>query len=401
MSDAQRGQSLVTVILMLTVLIGLTGAALTVGTVYYAHTRLQNAVDAAALAGAQVVSTSQSPGSQAALITQDDPGASGTVSWNADPRYPNTVVANGMTTVPGGFAQLFGIAHFSVRAHAVASPAPGWPFDFAIFQGSSSHALRFNGGGVTVDGSIHGNSNVIFNGGNNTVTGVVSAAGTISPSPPSSQGNNFGATEPNAPYIPMPQWNPPALPSPYQTVTPTGSTWTIDKNISGNFLVNGSVDIAAGVTVNGSIEATDGITLSGGGDTINGNLLAVGPNSNITVNGGGNTFNGEILTEGGGNITFNGGGTNLGPNQSALVLAALPEDGLQGGSITFNGGGNSNAFPGVFYAPDGTLTFDGGGNTFLGSLVAELIKFNGGGTTVQWDAAVVDNVPLGEPVLIQ
>lgn len=54
-------------------------AAITVGSIYFAKTELQNAVDAAALAGAlqETADPSGSPASQATLITQNDPYSTG------------------------------------------------------------------------------------------------------------------------------------------------------------------------------------------------------------------------------------------------------------------------------------------------------------------------------------
>jgi len=408
---SRQGQSLVIVVLMLTVLLGVAGTGLTVGTVYYARTRLQNAVDAAALAGAQ---TYQNPGSQASLISQDDPGATGTVEWNPDIFYPNTVVATGSVEVPGGFAQIFGFHDFTVRARAVASPAPGWPFDFAIFQGTTQEALSFNGAKLDVTGGIHANQDINFNGGKDTVSGVISATGTVSPS-------GVGTIENNAPYIPMPVWNAPGLPSGYTTIgssTNPVSNWPtsneLDGNtLTGNYFVYGNVSLPAGIVVDGSIEATGTITLSGG-DTINGNLIGDGPNSGITDQSGNNsssqgksassqpnTINGSLFTLGGGNITFDGANTTLGNSVNALILAALPSNGQPGGNITFNGSNNSNTVPGIIYAPDGTITFNGGSNTFEGSIVGNQVQFNGSNNIVQWNQSVVDSTPFGEPVLIQ
>ncbi|MCY0863664.1 MAG: pilus assembly protein TadG-related protein [Sulfobacillus sp.] len=361
---SRQGQSLVIVALMLTVLLGVAGTGLTVGTVYYARTRLQNAVDAAALAGAQ---TYQNPGSQASLISQDDPGATGTVEWNTDIFYPNTVVATGSVEVPGGFAQIFGFHDFTVRARAVASPAPGWPFDFAIFQGSSTD-LSIDGTSLNVVGGIHSNGSISLNGGpsgKDIVTGVLSATSTVSPT-------GLPNTEENAPYIPMPIWTLPSFPN-LQT---ENSNWTVTQSTpGGNYFVNGSVTIDSNVTFNGSIEATGGITY-GEGDTINGSLIALG-----------------------GNITSNGGNGTL-ASSTSLVLAALPYNGQPGGNITFNGANNSVS-NGVVYAPDGRIKLNGSGNTFVGSIVGNVVDPKGSGQTVKWNQSVVDSTPFGEPVLIQ
>ncbi|MHB1956960.1 MAG: pilus assembly protein TadG-related protein, partial [Sulfobacillus sp.] len=73
----KHGQVLPLVAIALPVLVGMTGVSLTVGTLYFAQAKLQNAVDAAALAGAQEMTTADAtaPGDQARLITQDDAAA--------------------------------------------------------------------------------------------------------------------------------------------------------------------------------------------------------------------------------------------------------------------------------------------------------------------------------------
>ncbi|MDA8206705.1 MAG: pilus assembly protein TadG-related protein, partial [Thermaerobacter sp.] len=64
----RQGQALVIVALAMPLLIGMAGVGLTVGTVYYSQQKLQNAVDAGALAGAKalMMGDPNAPGDQAA-----------------------------------------------------------------------------------------------------------------------------------------------------------------------------------------------------------------------------------------------------------------------------------------------------------------------------------------------
>ena len=204
---AQRGQSLLVVALMLPVLLGMAAVGVTVGSVYFAKTQLQNAVDAAALAGAhqQAAHPSASLSSQAALITADDPhSTSGTVA-NV-PGQPMLVRATAYESVPAGLAGLFGIRQFTVGATAVACHGPGPAFDWAIFQGSPSQTLTFKYGSNTVNGGVHSNQNTVVDRQAQEVTGTLSATGTLTPDPPesSSVSNTVGSWVAGARLSPCP-----------------------------------------------------------------------------------------------------------------------------------------------------------------------------------------------------
>ena len=112
------------------------GLALTLSTVYFGQAKPQNAVDAAALAGAQEMNSSDlnAPGDQASLVTQDDPAATHIVLTTLT-NPSQTVMASAQAQVPGTFAALFGIHHFTVKALARASYGTGAYFNYAVFQG--------------------------------------------------------------------------------------------------------------------------------------------------------------------------------------------------------------------------------------------------------------------------
>lgn len=139
----RRGQVLPLITVALPLMIGLAGLSLTVGTVYFEQEKLQNAVDAAALAGAQEMNTADpsAPGDQASLVTQDDARATHVVV-KIQTTPPHTVRAQAQAQVPGTFAALFGIKTFTVTVtvQAVASYGAGQPFDYAVFQGDPQAA---------------------------------------------------------------------------------------------------------------------------------------------------------------------------------------------------------------------------------------------------------------------
>ena len=122
-SKSDRGQSLVIVLLFMTVLIGMAAAVIDVGSWYRADRKLQANADAAALAGAQELPES-APAAQAAALAWADKNDGGVTAANI--KFRSTVIANDTVEVtaerraPGFFAKLFGFDSVQVRAKAAA-----------------------------------------------------------------------------------------------------------------------------------------------------------------------------------------------------------------------------------------------------------------------------------------
>jgi cytoskeletal protein CcmA (bactofilin family) len=372
------GQSLALVAVMLPVLVGMIAASVTVGTVYTSATRLQNAVDAAAVAAAEEAARGNTAavGSQSAFIAEDAPGASGSVALV--PSQPNTVEATGVLTVPGGFAALFGHRTFTVRSAAVARWGPGTAFNFAIFQGdpnASDQALTLNGN-EDVTGSVHSNNDLVLNG-NVGVTG--SCGGNPAVTVHGNVSCTSGLIQP-APEVPMPVWTPSEVTpahatvigsptSPVSSYTPPGNTVTGNYIIYGNLVFNGNT-------------------------SVDGNFLVYG---NVTFNG--NVSESGSVTAFGGNITLNGNVSQYLPS-AGIALAAFTTTGApgggSGGAITVNGNDTVN---GTLYAPDGQTTLNGN-VTVIGAVVANQVVLNGN-TTVTWNATDVAAVPVQQVALVQ
>ncbi len=281
---ARRGQSLVIVLLILPLLIGVAALAVSVATWYNAQARLQNAVDAAALAGAQAVSQGDvnAPGNQASWVTRNDPSAQD-VSVALLPHTPFTVQAQATVMVSGTFAALFGEWTVPVTATARASYGPYGPFVYAVFQaasGTTDAPLTFNGddditpyGNTLSAANVHSNDGVILNG-NVTIQGACTAAGSIT--------NNGSATctqglVPHSSLLPLPTWTSQALTQQATTTygtpnNPTGLTVNGATTVSGNWLVYGSV------TLNGDITGPGSVTAIGGSITVNGSDVSGGSN---------------------------------------------------------------------------------------------------------------------------
>lgn len=427
------GQVLPLMAIGIPVLIGMAGISITVGTLYFGEAKLQNAVDAAALAGAQEMATGDpnAPGDQASLITLDDPiSTQPSVVTQA-----HTVVATATANIPGSFAALFGHKYFTIHARAVAQYGPGAAFNYAVFQGTTSPKppLTFNGND-TVNGNVHSNTNITLRG-SNTITGVVNAVGTIS----DDGSNSTGSLQSNQPDITMPQWSMPAPPSVSSAATTTSITLNGGQTLNGNWIVSGNVVInGSDNTINGSIETIDGgsITINGSNNVINGSLLATGGAGGIAVNGGSNTITGSVYTEGGGSITYGGndtvdGATEIVNTTSTAATITLNGDVsggpvlVEGGSITLNGNDSANngsglvtaaftnsanvggditvngniSLTGVAYAPNGTITLNGN-DTVNGEVVGDYVV-NNGNNTVTWDNSTLTNLPSAGVALIQ
>jgi hypothetical protein len=118
-----RGQAMVMSVAFLAVLLGMSALVLDVGSWYRADRHAQTTADAAALAGAQGLNTSQSDAST--LATQyagKNEGAGATT----DIAFPNasTIRVTVARPAPGFFSKLFGVDSVTVRAVAAARVGP-------------------------------------------------------------------------------------------------------------------------------------------------------------------------------------------------------------------------------------------------------------------------------------
>jgi hypothetical protein len=120
---SERAQSLVLVVIFMTVLVGMAAAVLDVGAWYRADRKLQANADAAALAGAHALPASTSDARAAALDYADrnDGGvAAEGVSFRTTVIPNDTIAVTAERPTPGFFAKLFGFNSVQVRAKAAA-----------------------------------------------------------------------------------------------------------------------------------------------------------------------------------------------------------------------------------------------------------------------------------------
>jgi Flp pilus assembly protein TadG len=395
---SRRGQALVLFALVLPLLGAAMALGLSVGTAYVLGTRLQNAVDAAALAGAQMgwQGSAGSVPAQSALISKDDPGATGSVAVTG----PNTVTATGQAVVPGGFAALFGHPTITIRSRAVAIWGPGPAFDYAVLQGdrNPNAQLIFNGT-TSVTGTVHSNDQLVMNG-NVAVDGACQAESGIT-----ANGTNtctLGTEDPGG-IVPLPLWTPAELAPPQSDVQQIGSpsnpegltlqpdsgettvSWNGDHVVWGPLVVDGNAEVQGNNIVHGSVTFN-------GSATITGDWLVYG---NIIFDG--STALAGSVTAVGGTITFNGSASQADPN-AGVAYASIPLPGSSAATgIILNG--HEPSITGILYAPAGSLTLNGGAD-ITGAVIANTITFNGAATIV-YDGGLASAVPVQYPQLVQ
>ncbi len=374
----RSGQSLILVVLFLPVMLGMAAAGVTVGTIYYAKTNLQNAVDAAALAGAKVIAdgNSSAPANQAFLVSQNDSAAQN-ISVQIDPNFINAVEATASESVPGGFAGIFGYHKFTVTAKGVATYGPGPAFDYAVFQGNKGQ-LNFNGPVNSDPGSIHSNGSINMDGSSCVVGGItVGESGSNMNGSFGGQGCAQGFIENG--QIPLPQWTLQQL-TPKNAITISNpGNYPSGTALNGNYVIDGN---GGTVNFNGSL-------------TINGDVLV--ENGSVNVDGG-LTMNGSLTTYNG-SINLNGSITQMSPN-SGVAIAAL---GSSGNTENINYDGHSS-FTGAIYAPDGAINFNGSighkNSPVVGAVIAQQINFDGS-VNIQYDSQLLKSEPVQQVTLVQ
>lgn len=343
---SRDGQTLILVVLAMTVLMGMAAAGVTVSTVYFSQTRLQNAADAAALAGAGDAAQqnfSAVPG-ESQLISQDAPGGTGNLTLN---QTNETVTAYASAIVPPSFAGVFGFKGFPVKVRAVASYNGGGAFDYAVFQGQTTPGDLAISGDPTIVGSVHSNDGLSVQKARQVSGGCTAGAGdTVS----GVCGEGSGTDG----YIPMPQWSPSQIPQPLPL--PTTSIGPGTDLPPGNYYVKDE-----NVTISGNVTLSGSITVYGGTITIKGTS------------------------------SINNGATG------GLALASFGTASDSG--IKYKGTDTINGF---LYAPDGSITMDGGGHGHIyGAVVANTINSITGHIHITYDPTEISSIPEHQVVLLQ
>jgi len=381
--NGQRGAVTIMFAIFLVVLLGLAALALDLGRMNLTKVQLQNAADAAALAGASSLTDpgagtdpfNWSAAEESGLAFAQKNFANGSLIpannvqiqtgyWN----LPSSSFSPGAGTPGSGdvaavratirienlhlfFASFLGINERDLQASAVAilreTGGSGGPFDYAIFSGSTTKRLIINGSRFNMIGSVHTNNKLLINGSSITITEAAEAVATVT-----TNGSriNIGERLPYASVIDMPDY----------------SEAIAEAAAAANQTYNSSY------TINGSHITSDPIYVQG-------------TNNRITVNGSGFTATGAIM--GDGDITINGSGMATGDNQVCFYS--------KNGDITING--SNYALNGVLYAPNGNITINGSKITVNGSIVGKEVRINGSRFSVDRTNHPITSLPVDSP----
>lgn len=320
----EAGQGMVLFALVLIVLIGFGALTLDIGRISVEKSKLQNAVDAAALAAVQDL-----PDKAAAGNTAEECARNNGIIAPVDITFSDSdrkISVKATQPVEYTLAKVLGFDRTTVSVQAAATLTDVFhSFHYALFSGSNIDLLTLTGQNE-ITGDVHSNDSIVIDG-QTDVNGAVTAVGSI---------DNSGLT-----------------------ATTVKTAW---KNIA---MPNFSGILSKAYTY------TDGyhdLTLSS--DQLN-TLLnensTVYYDGNLVIDGSGITAPGCLIVSG--DITFHGSNVNM-TSAAPVCLCSLS------GNITLDGGGED--IYGVIYAPNGTVTLDGKSDRMYGSIIGNEINSNGG-----------------------
>jgi len=352
MHDDERGSILVIVALMMVVLLGLSALVVDVGRVYGQERKLQNALNAAAIAGARALPDTTKATTAANTyffqLNGYDLSTTPPIAFSFS-NSNGTITVAGKQTVNYIFAKVLGFSSSSIHLSAAATKT-GVPlaFSYALFSGDPSHDLLFHGSSSSVSGDVHSNGGVTYDGSKLTVNGSVEAHNQITVT--SGDDNITGSITEGASQIAMPDFS-----VTVEDIAKQGGTY-----YDGDRSYSSALDISSSMYVNGNLNFSNKCNLSGEGTIVATN-----------------------------NIDFGGSFVND-SSTNALCLYSV------NGNITFTGD-LSNGH-GILYAPNGTVTINGGNTTFYGRIIAKEIVINGGNFTIISSPSDLSSLPIKESV---
>ncbi len=347
MSKIEQGQGPVLAALVLTVLLSLGALAVDVSTAHMAKTRMQNAADAAALAGAKGLPNVGVAETVAASFAQLNGAGESctkvTTPYNGDPSKIEVVCTR---NVQYSLSKVLGFTDSDVSARAVAEKVgmDGGPFDYAVFSGDPGSTLGFTGMGTTINGDIHSNYNMKFTGSGTLVKGSAEAVGAFEMvgSDMTVLGDCRG-----------------------QTICVAGSS----QDVGGKVYQSASwVDMPDFSEMIKTQAELLGQAYSGNVTFIDDSVNMDFPiyiDGNLTVNGCSFEGIGTILVTG--DITFDGSAVT-GQGEAVCFYS-------KNGSIEING--YSTQVDGVIYAPAGTVTMNGSHQIVNGRVIGNRVEFHG------------------------
>ena len=345
----QKGSILVLAAFTIPFLFALSALAVDLSYLYAQRAHIQNIADAAALAGATVLGSSQN---EATTMAQTYVARNSNAT-DADNKVSYTFpIENGIKKIrvditksaPLIFMKYFNYNTAPLAVYAIASYSDSGPniFDYAAISGANNGILNLGpGGGNRYNGFFHSNYKIHRGGGNNTLQ-----SGTITAVDPAIWADTSSSFILNG--------------------TAEGGKNPIDISVENSGLASLIGQIKNQNHYAGNY--TDGLDLSSFGTGI----YVAGSFKPGWVKWEGNLDTTTVVIAEG-DIVFPG---NNGKTMSAnnhIIFCSLT------GNITFTFNG---PFYGILYAPKGNITLYMGGSTFNGSLVGNTISLGYGNSTI-------------------
>lgn len=402
----EAGQVLIVAVLCLVVLMGLLGLGIDVGYLRHVRTKMQQAADAAALAGASELNYGdmQTAADDDAASNGFTSGSNGvTIAVNNPPNYGGYAGNSGAVEViiqqPKStlFMSVLGFTQETVAARAVAYLGSGQGCIYAL-NPSASGAINITGGTVSASCAVNvdsdSGSGLDVTGGKLTAKSIgvvgdyLSTGSTLTPTPVT---GIVPATDPLS-YL----WNEePAVGACNHTnysITTSGGSYTLSPGV-----------YCGGIT----ITASGSVTL-----TFNPGTYILTGSTGLVITGSGN------VTGGGSNVMFYNDGTgsiDITTSATDFTLSA-PTTGEYAGILIFQNpsdkatatitaSGATEALTGALYFPDANLiiTLSSTCTAAYSFLIAQTIDFTGSASCINDDYSTLPSgeSPIKAAVLVE
>ena len=368
----ETGQSVIIIVLSMVVLCGFAALGIDIGVQTTKQGELQNAADAAALAGANELPNASTAKSKAAQYAQTNGVDAGrTVATTPYKGNANKIEVVCKDTVRFSFARIFGLHSTEITARSVAEKTglTGGPFGYALFAGSTSDAPELNSSSQYIGGSTHSNNSFTMRGSNMTITGNAEAVTTFTSSGSDvtiggiCQGASLDISGSNskipnrmttaASIITMPDLSADAK----AEAAKSGVTYTGDQTWSGSSInVDKSVYVDGSLTVSGSSFTGQGILLAKNNISLYGSVLASTTSSSVCIYS-------------------------------------------QTGNIQLSG--SSIEVDGILYAPNGDVMITGSSITVKGRVIAKTVHIYGSDIDIISGANDLSCLPGGGVTLVE
>ncbi len=368
----EAGQSVILIVLSIVVLCGFAALAVDIGVQSVDKGELQNAADAAALAGARELSSASTAKSTAIhyAALNGVPAANVTAStpYNGNANKIEVVCTR---TVQYSFARVFGIKSKVISARAVAEKTglSGGPFGYALFSGSTTSGLNLGTNILNINGNVHCNNSITINGSSQTFSGNMEAVTSFTTS---STIRIDGVCQ--AASISINPWVGSIVPN----QLPTAASVITMPDFSADAIAEAT---ASGVVFNGDKTYNTSTVNVENSIYINGNLTI-----------GTTTFTGKGIMLATGNINIGVGSLSVNSGSSVCIYS-------KNGNITING--TNLVINGVLYAPNGCITIQGSNITINGRVISKTVTLSGNDIKVIAGSNDLSCLPGGTITLVE